>query len=149
MEKSGHLDESWGHSAHVSMNGVVSELDTDIIGADSLNNLMRDTGLFHEAALTAFQAHADASGHILDIHHLCASLNQLCTKCSIDSFTLEEIEELWCDGMNFGEFYILSKELFQAVHRTINVKSESCIPADPYHNMTSQIGSCMVCENIS
>ena len=130
MNNTGELDESWGFS-HLNSSTTPTPIQAHEIDIYvTLSQIMSDSGSFHTIALRAFQLHAINCEYIADENDLRKSLNHMCGVCSIDDFTLDECEELWTDKLNFAEFYLLTKELFQTIHRTLNSDIEGTLLAN-------------------
>lgn len=97
--------------------------DTDY---SKFSDLIKDAGAFHSLTLESFQMHADESEYISTVESLSHSLNFFCDTCEIDCFADDEVGELWFGKINYAEFYLMSKELFQSLHRTLNSELEAC-----------------------
>lgn len=86
----------------------------------SLEGPVLDLGVLHSLALFAFKKRANQSEIIDSPQALGQALEVVCSHTDIDPLTSEETNELWVGPLNFGEFFLLTREFVGSVHRTLN-----------------------------
>jgi hypothetical protein len=91
----------------------------------SLKSILLDVSLLHSLCLEAFQAHSKVKDRLSTQLELKLALSFICSHTGLDGFEDEEIADLWVSALNFAEFFLVARELFTSLHRSLCVDFES------------------------
>lgn len=91
----------------------------------SLRSILLDVSLLHSLCLEAFQAHSKVKDRLSSQLELKLALSFICSHTGLDGFDDQEIADLWVSGLNFAEFFLVARELFTSLHRSLSVDFES------------------------
>lgn len=120
---SGNLGPEWGYET----GGTLMSTETYFEDSVSIRQFVGNTGLMHSACIDAFRRNVSESGYINSPISVKCALDEICSRCGVESFTMDEIEDLWCAPLNFSEFFEMTRELFRSWHRAMSL-DEIIIP---------------------
>lgn len=122
---SGNLGPEWGYETGVPAQVISNETSLD--ESVSIQEIVGNTGLMHSACIDAFRRNVSGSGYINSPISVKCALDDICSRCGVESFTKEEIEDLWYAPLNFSEFFEMTRELFRSWHRAMSL-DQTIIP---------------------
>lgn len=123
MKQSGESGEAFGLQS-VSA-GDFSHNSNPRTPLSSLKSILLDVSLLHSLCLEAFQAHSKVKDTLSTQLELKLALSFICSHTGLDGFDDQEIADLWVSGLNFAEFFLVARELFTSLHRSLSVDFES------------------------
>ena len=91
----------------------------------TLRSIVLDVSLLHGICLEAFKIHSQANDTLSTQLELKSALSHISSRTGLDDFEDEDVEDLWVSALNFAEFFLLARELFTSLHRSVSVDFES------------------------
>ena len=87
---------------------------------ESVKNLLLDPSRLHGLCISAFRVNNLLSSGITSPKHLKAALSHIFHVCGMEPLSDEDVADLWTGGLNFSEFYLISREILSSFHQTTN-----------------------------